>query len=131
MSHIAALPEIAELVSRELVTELLALARARFPQDPDLADAGAALSGDGAGFSRGSGPGAGIYAGGGGHGGYGAGNFFLSGYGRAYDSAQSPAMAGSGGSSGSQNRSTFGNGGGALRLNVAGALIVNGILSAD
>ncbi|MGP8052655.1 MAG: beta strand repeat-containing protein [Limisphaerales bacterium] len=94
-------------------------------------DAGGAISVDGTGNGAASGPGAGATAfgsivGGGGHGGFGAAN--PSGYGGAYDSIQSPAIAGSGGGN---SNSGGGAGGGALRLAVTGTLAVNGRVSAN
>ncbi|MGA2180363.1 MAG: carboxypeptidase-like regulatory domain-containing protein [Verrucomicrobiota bacterium] len=99
-------------------------------------DAGGAISIDGTGSGASSGTGAGATSsgsikGGGGHGGFGAAN--PSGYGGAYDSIQSPGIAGSGGGngSGSSIAPRGGAGGGALRLAVTGTLAVNGRVSAN
>jgi hypothetical protein len=99
-------------------------------------NSGGAISVDGTGSGPSSGIGAGATTsgsnkGGGGHGGFGAAN--PSGYGGAYDSIQSPGIAGSGGGNGSGSSITprGGAGGGALRLAVNGTLAVNGRVSAN
>jgi len=98
-------------------------------------DPGGTLSLDSCGYGPQSGAGAGFSGanvrGGAGHGGYGGGN--VSGGGAAYDSIRSPTTPGSGGASyvSGPPYSYGGYGGGALNLNVSGALTVNGRLSAN
>jgi len=98
-------------------------------------EAGGAMSLDGTGYGPQTGPGSGAAVspdrGGAGHGGYGGGN--VSGGGAAYDSIQSPTVAGSGGATyvSGPPYSYGGPGGGALTLNVSGTLMVNGRLSAN
>ncbi len=99
-------------------------------------NSGGAISVDGTGSGASSGIGAGATSsgsieGGGGHGGFGAAN--PSGYGGAYDSIQSPGIAGSSGGngSGSSIAPRGGAGGGALRLAVTGILAVSGSVSAN
>ena len=86
---------------------------------------------DGCGFTSQNGSGAGGVnsgvSGGAGHGGYGGGNSTNGG--NAYDSIQAPIQAGSGGAN--YSSTLGGNGGGALTLNVAGSIVVNGRLSAN
>ncbi len=93
--------------------------------------AGGSFSVDGCGFTSQNGSGAGAansgISGGAGHGGYGGGNSTNGGI--AYDSIQVPIQAGSGGAN--YNSALGGNGGGALTLNVAGFVVVNGRLSAN
>lgn len=97
---------------------------------------GGAISADGAGYDYSNlGPGTGYSStsgirGGGGHGGWGGAN--PSGRGGAYDSINSPILAGSaGGSYGNASSTPGGAGGGALRLNITGVLTINGRISAD
>jgi hypothetical protein len=106
--------------------------------------AGGGITSDGAGYAGGAGPGAGksdSYAytgGGGGYGGYGAagGNYgSLSGgsiaYGGiTYGSVTAPRDMGSGGGS-YYSRGLGGSGGGAVRLNVTGLLLLDGRISAE
>lgn len=93
--------------------------------------AGGALRVDAASFSTaGSGQVHFQGSGGGGHGGYGGRGFGATGFGgNVYDSAASPSQAGSRG--GAYNVSLGAAGGGALRLNVSGSMIVDGVLSAN
>jgi hypothetical protein len=98
-------------------------------------EAGGGITADGTGYGGGQGPGAGNMksgGGGGGFGGYGAASGGLSagGGGMAYGSATTPADAGSGGGTSSANNPA-GAGGGALRLDVAGSLVINGRVSAN
>jgi len=100
-------------------------------------DPGGALTGDSAGNGAQAGFGYGNYVsatlrGGGGHGGNGGGN--SGGRGLPYGSIQFPATAGSGGGSfynGNGTSNNGGSGGGALTLNISGALTVNGRLTAN
>ena len=99
-------------------------------------DAGGALSLDSGGYGAQSGTGLGYsngnVRGGGGYGGLGGGNLTVSGYGKAYGSITSPVTVGSGG--GTYQNPPYdqgGAGGGALQLQVAGLLTVNGRLSAN
>jgi hypothetical protein len=97
-------------------------------------DAGGALSVDGTGFLQASGPGAGLTASyigsGAGYGGAGGASSVSPG-GGTYGSAQQPVDLGSGGGLGWGVPSPGSEGGGALRLSVAGLLTVNGRLSAN
>lgn len=90
-----------------------------------------ALDGSGYGAAAGTGLGYNQTKGGGGHGGFGGAN--SGSFGGAYDSIQSPSLAGSGGGNGSGSSfAPFGGaGGGALKLTVNGVLQVDGRLSAN
>jgi hypothetical protein len=99
---------------------------------------GGAIVADGTGYSGTAGPGAGRYdsrlqlGSGGGYGGFGGtppGSTSAYG-GAAYGSATSPLDRGSGGG-GYSSYGSGGAGGGAIRMNVSGQLIVNGIISAN
>src|ERR1039458_54136 len=96
-------------------------------------DSGGALSVDGKGFGTGVGPGAGLSSNsigsGAGYGGNGGASSVLPG-GVTYGSAQQPVDRGSGGGRGWQGIGGGGEGGGAIRLIVGGALTVNGRVSA-
>ncbi|MFO1477323.1 MAG: hypothetical protein U1F98_11790 [Verrucomicrobiota bacterium] len=93
---------------------------------------------DGTGFAAGTGNGAGSYAvrgfsyyGGAGHGGFGGSGLQTNyGGGIAYDQSTAPALPGSGGGSYS-SFSPGGAGGGALKLTVAGTLLVDGSITAN
>jgi hypothetical protein len=95
---------------------------------------GGGISADGRGSSVGQGQGAGRVAGfmggGGGHGGYGGNSATNSAGGNAYGSVTAPAELGSGGGQG-QYETVGGAGGGALRITVQGALLVDGRISAN
>jgi len=104
--------------------------------------AGGGIIADGTGYASGQGPGAGKYAsssasgyvgGGGGHGGYGAasGGVIPGSGGSTYGSVTSPTDPGSGGGGVSETSSAGGAGGGAIHMNVTGALLVNGRVSAN
>jgi hypothetical protein len=92
---------------------------------------GAVFSVDGVGYEASSGLGAGSVnggvSGGGGHGGYGGAQVGASG--EAFDSIQTPVLPGGGGANSSTG--IGGAGGGALTLEVAQSLIVNGRISAN
>ncbi len=99
-----------------------------------LVEAGGSINVDGKGYGAGQGPGKGSSvgsplsgggAGHGGNGGYGAG---LDGIGAVYENSQMPVDKGSGGGFGS---GLGGAGGGAIKLVVGGALLVDGVISAD
>ena len=105
---------------------------------------GGGILADGTGNTGGNGPGAGRYyyigtvapvflSGGGGYGGYGAngGSNSLAAGGPAYGYLSSPTDLGSGGGGSSQNSCLGGAGGGAVHLNVTGALAVDGRISAN
>jgi len=96
--------------------------------------AGAAISGEGRGFSQANGPGAGLsadgFGSGAGHGGLGGASVTAPG-GITYGSFAQPADRGSGGGFGSGPIYDGSQGGGAIRLNVGGTLTVNGRLSAN
>ena len=97
-------------------------------------DSGGLVSADGKGFGTASGPGAGQtknYVGSGaGYGGNGGASSQSPG-GSTYGSAQQPVDVGSGGGFGWQGGPGGGEGGGALRIDVGGALTVNGRISAE
>jgi hypothetical protein len=88
---------------------------------------------DGTGFATGVGPGAGLstnfVGSGAGYGGTGGASSVLPG-GGTYGSAQQPVYHGSGGGKGWQGTTGGGEGGGAIRFTVGGALTLNGRLSA-
>jgi hypothetical protein len=99
---------------------------------------GGALVADRAGYSPGNGPGVGAYyayqgytlCGGGGHGGYGGSGSISNAFGgNVYDSQSAPNQYGSGGAYGVAILSGYG--GGSIRLNIIGALQVNGRISAN
>ena len=96
-------------------------------------DGGGVITVDGNGFGIASGPGAGLtknsIGSGAGYGGNG-GASSLSPGGPAYGSSQQPVDRGSGGGSGGPGAQAGGEGGGALRMTVGGALSVNGRISA-
>jgi hypothetical protein len=97
-------------------------------------DTGGLVSADGKGFGTASGPGAGQTSNhvgsGAGYGGNGGASSQSPG-GSTYGSAQQPVDCGSGGGFGWQGGSGGGEGGGALRIDVGGALTVNGRISAE
>jgi len=99
-----------------------------------LVEAGGSFNVDGKGYGGGQGPGKGSStgspvsgggAGHGGNGGYGAG---LDGVGAVYETPQAPTDRGSGGGAGS---GSGGAGGGAIKLVVGGALLIDGVISAN
>jgi hypothetical protein len=96
-------------------------------------DVGSFMSVDGKGFGLGAGPGAGLtknaIGSGAGYGGNGGASTMSPG-GVTYGSAQQPVDRGSGGGAGWQGTTGGGEGGGAIRLIVGGALTVNGRISA-
>ena len=103
--------------------------------------AGGVISADGLGYTGGAGPGAGRsiinsgvgYGGGGGYGGYGAasGGATAAAGGSTYGSVTAPTDLGSSGGSDNVSGSPPGAGGGAIRMNVTGALLINGRVSAN
>ena len=97
--------------------------------------AGGAIVVDGNGFAQASGPGAGQSAGGSGsgagYGGLGGASATAAPGGTNYGSATQPVDQGSGGGFGSGPTYSGSQGGGAIRLNVGGTLIVDGQLSAN
>jgi hypothetical protein len=97
-------------------------------------DTGGLISVDSEGFVAGAGAGAGLstnsIGSGAGHGGNGGASTVLPG-GATYDSAQQPVNWGSGGGLGWQWTTAGGEGGGAIRFTVGGALTVNGRVSAS
>jgi hypothetical protein len=97
-------------------------------------DAGGLMAVDGKGYLTASGPGAGVSSNftgsGAGYGGFGGASSASAG-GATYGSAQQPVDRGSGGGRGWQGTTVGGEGGGAIRFTVGGALTVNGQLSAD
>lgn len=114
------------------------------PGDPSLdvlvlanaqLDAGSAITVDAHGYPVGAnrGPGAATnsssYAGGGGYGGPGGAGYYGSSGGVAYGSLSQPVDLGSAGGIGANEPGTAG--GGAIRLTVAGALVHNGLISAN
>jgi len=88
---------------------------------------GGSINADGQGFNGSQGPGGAINLGGGGYGGAGGG----SGGGAAYGTAVGPTAVGSGGGANSAVYHRGGSGGGAIELNVAGTITVDGTLSAN
>jgi hypothetical protein len=100
---------------------------------------GGAILADRTGYAAGAGPGPGGFftlqtnriCGGGGHGGYGGSGSISNAFGgNFYDSQGSPTQFGSGGGF-SSSPPLSGSGGGAIRLNVSGALQIDGRLSAN
>ena len=100
-----------------------------------LIEAGGSINVDGKGFGGGQGPGHGVSSGspasggGGGHGGNGGMGAWLNGGGVTYDSVSQPNAKGSGGGFGYPGLG--GTGGGAVKLTIGGALLVDGTLSAN
>ncbi|HZR16863.1 MAG TPA: hypothetical protein VFE51_06005 [Verrucomicrobiae bacterium] len=100
-----------------------------------LIRAGGTINVDGKGFGSGQGPGAGrvvgnpATGGGAGHGGNGGNGVGFAAGGAVYDSLQQPTQKGSGGAAGYNGPG--GSGGGAVRLVIGGALLVDGSISAN
>jgi hypothetical protein len=99
-----------------------------------LIEPGGALTADANGFAAGQGPGAGLtmssVGSGGGYGGVGGASALQPG-GISYGSATSPTDPGSGGGFGVGFSGSGSQGGGAIRLTVAGTLTANGLLTAE
>ena len=103
--------------------------------------AGGGISADGTGYASSQGPGAGAYissssgygGGGAGYGGYGAASGGLTSArgGLTYGSATAPVDRGSGGGVLQTSYTPGGAGGGAIRISITGALLVNGRISAN
>ena len=93
-------------------------------------DSGSAISSAGLGYLAEEGPGAGIIAYGGSYGGLGGRNYPSSGFGQPYGDEQMPDDFGSGGGNSTETRKG-GNGGGKIKITIAGEIIINGVISSN